>query len=42
VIAELFVLGFLVLRVAVQLFRYRAIGYTTQLSPGLSWVAGAR
>lgn len=31
-IAELFVLGFLVLRVAVQLFRYGAIAYTTKLN----------
>lgn len=32
VIAELFVLGFLVLRVAVQLFRYGSIAYTDKLN----------
>ena len=33
VIAELFVLGVLVLRVAVQLFRYGSIAYTDKLNP---------
>jgi ABC-2 type transport system permease protein len=33
VIAELFVLGVLVLRVAVQLFQYGSIAYTDKLNP---------
>jgi ABC-2 type transport system permease protein len=33
VIAELFILGVLVLRIAVQLFRYGAIAYTDKLNP---------